>query len=70
MLILAFNNTVHGRDYIADRHCFAPTEVAQMSQKLQDLIGNESNMITAIVAQEASPHLASKEQYQAIIDTF
>ena len=70
MLILAFNNTVHGRDYIADRHCFAPTEIALMSQKLQDLIGNESNMITAIVAQEAAAHLASKEQYQAIIDTF
>ncbi len=49
---------------------FCTDEVAQMSQKLQDLIGNESNMITAIVAQEAAAHLASKEQYQVIIDTF
>lgn len=67
MAILAFSNTSHNKAYTAPSNTFEPSDTVTFCQHLIAISHHEASMVQALIAQEKSANVATKEDYQAVI---
>lgn len=66
-LIYAFEETVHGRKYCADETIFSSQNWSQLVESLSSCLKQASAVAETVDRQKRAAHLASAEDYQAVI---
>lgn len=67
MLILAFNNTIHDKHYVADENIFAPSQIDKMAQKAMSAVNSVNVMEGQIDLQRALAGDVTIEDYEKVL---
>lgn len=68
MLIMAFDNTVHNRDYVSKEHIYSSQDTQKMIAKLLLCSDDTSQFHKALLEQKSFANVETIERYQKIIE--
>lgn len=68
MVLLAFEETVHNKDYVPQQHVFTKDKVLFMVEKIQHMVREQSYWQKCLTEQYNSLKLGNKDGYKKLID--